>query len=98
MRARYKLILVVIVLAGLGALAASLTARRSYDSEAKVLVGQSLSATNPDLNQLAASQQLSTTYAQIATTRPIMQGVIDKLGLKIDATTLQRQVTVENVD
>jgi len=95
-RARYKLILVVIVLAGLGALATSLTAQRSYDSEAKVLVGQSLSATNPDLNQLAASQQLSTTYAQIATTRPIMQAVIDKLGLKIDASTLQRQVTVEN--
>ena len=96
LRARYKLILFVIALAGLGALATSLTAQRSYDSAAKVLVGQSLSATNPDLNQLAASQQLSTTYAQIAMTRPIMQGVIDKLGLKIDASTLQRQVTVEN--
>jgi succinoglycan biosynthesis transport protein ExoP len=95
LRARYRLILVVIVLAGLGALATSLNAQRSYDSEAKVLVGQSLSATNPDLNQLAASQELSTTYAQIATTRPIMQGVIDNLGLKIDASTLQRQVAVE---
>jgi tyrosine-protein kinase len=96
LRARYRLILFVVVLAGLGALATSLSAQRSYDSEAKVLVGQSLSATNPDLNQLAASQQLSTTYAQIAITRPIMQAVIDKLGLKIDASTLQRQVTVEN--
>jgi len=95
LRARYKLIIAIIALAGLGALAASLAAEKSYDSVAKVIVGQSLSAPNPDLSQLAASQQLSTTYAQIATTRQIMQGVVDKLGLNVDAGTLQRQVSVE---
>ena len=95
LRARYKLIIVVIVLAGLGALATSLSAAKSYDSQAKVIVGQSLTAVNPDLAQMAASQQLSTTYAQIATTRTILQGVVDKLGLKVDPGVLQRQVSVE---
>src|SRR5205809_507009 len=73
LRARYKLIIAVIALAVVGALASSLASAKAYDSQAKVIVGQSLSAVNPDLNQLAASEQLSATYAQIATTRPILQ-------------------------
>jgi non-specific protein-tyrosine kinase len=85
---------VIIALAVVGALASSLTSAKTYDSQAKVIVGQSLTAVNPDLNQLAASQQLTTTYAQIATTRPILQAVIDKLHLHTDPGSLQHRINV----
>ena len=94
LRARYRLIVAIILLAVLAALAVSVASTKSYDSQATIIVGQSLTAVNPDLNQLAASQQLSATYAEIATTRPILQRVVDKLGLAVDVNAIRRQVTV----
>ncbi len=54
---------------------------RVYEAQATLLVGQSLTSINPDYNQLLASQRLSQTYAQVATTRPILERVIGGLGL-----------------
>ena len=54
--------------------------QKLYESDATLIVGESLTA-NPDYNQLLASQRLSKTYASIATTRPLLNRVIDKLGL-----------------
>ena len=71
-----------IVLAMLAALVVSLASPKVY-SQATLIVGQSLSSANPDLGQIDTSQRLSATYAQIATTRPILEAVIAKLGLAI---------------
>jgi len=54
---------------------------KTYEARAIILVGQSLSTVNPDYTQLLASQRLSTTYAKVATTRPILREVIAELGL-----------------
>jgi non-specific protein-tyrosine kinase len=48
-----------------------------------LIVGQSLQA-NPDLNQILIAQRLSQTYADLATTKPILTQVIARNG--VDAT------------
>jgi capsular exopolysaccharide synthesis family protein len=66
-----------------------------YEAKSTLIVGQSLSAVNPDYNQLLASQRLSTTYASIATTRPILDRVIKRLGLGGSADGLRNDLVVE---
>jgi succinoglycan biosynthesis transport protein ExoP len=53
----------------------------SYDASATIVVGQSLSSANPDYQQLQVAQQLASTYAAVATTRPILERVIAKVNL-----------------
>jgi uncharacterized protein involved in exopolysaccharide biosynthesis len=84
-------ILCVLLSAGVAYLI-SATLPRSYEAKATLIVGQSLSATNPDYNQLLVSQRLSTTYAAVATTRPVLKAVIDKLGLDATSDELAKQV------
>lgn len=66
-----------------------------YESQATLLVGQSLSSVNPDYTQLLASQRLSTTYARVATTRPILDNVIDDLGLDESPDALVERVRAD---
>jgi non-specific protein-tyrosine kinase len=66
-----------------------------WESDATLIVGESLSATNPDYNQLLASQGLSKTYASIATTRPILEKVINQLGLNTTADELGKRVRAQ---
>ena len=46
---------------------------KTYEAKATLIVGQSLQVANPDINQLLVSQRLSTTYATVATKRPILE-------------------------
>lgn len=66
-----------------------------YEAKATLIVGQSLSAVNPDYNQLLASQRLSTTYASVATTRPILDKVVKELGLGGSADELRGSIVVD---
>ncbi|MGB8648015.1 MAG: polysaccharide biosynthesis tyrosine autokinase [Anaerolineae bacterium] len=54
-----------------------------YQASTKIMVGQSLQATDPNTLDIYTSQQLAPTYIQIAKTGPVLQGTIDKLGLKM---------------
>lgn len=65
---------------------------KSYEAKATLVVGQSLSAVNPDFSQLMASQRLSTTYAQLATTRPMLVRAIDALALTETPEQLEERV------
>jgi polysaccharide biosynthesis transport protein len=93
-RARGALIVGCVVLAVLAAIAVSLVSPKVYQSSATLIVGQSLTTANPDIGQIETSQRLSETYAQIATTRPILDSVIAKLHLATTADELRKQVTV----
>lgn len=93
LRSRWLLILLVAVLAVVGALIASLATPKAYTSRATLIVGQSLSAVNPDISQITASQRLSDTYAQVVTTRPILQSVIDDLKLSMGPDELRSHVS-----
>jgi non-specific protein-tyrosine kinase len=68
---------------------------RTYEAKARLNVGQSLSAVNPDYSQLLVSQRLSTTYAAVATTRPILQSVIGQLGLGVTSDELSTRVRAD---
>jgi len=85
--ARLPLLIASIAISALAAYAISSLQPRVYEADATLIVGQSLSAVNPDYNQLLVSQRLSSTYATVATTRPVLAEVIERLGL--DATPEQ---------
>jgi len=68
---------------------------KTYRSETLLIVGGLLSGPGPSYNDLLTSQSLSTLYAQLATTRPIMQGAIDRLDLDVTALELTSRVSAE---
>jgi succinoglycan biosynthesis transport protein ExoP len=75
----------LIVAATLVATGSSFLATRqqpfNYTARATLLVGRSIQSTNPQDYELAASQQLGQTYANIAVRRPIKESVQAALGL-----------------
>ena len=75
------LIIVSVLLAGAAAFLVSNALPKVYEGKATLIVGQSTQAANPDYNQLLASQRLSQTYADLATTGPLLEKVIAKNGL-----------------
>jgi capsular exopolysaccharide synthesis family protein len=91
----FPLLVVSLLLAAAAAFAASSLTPKSYEARATLIVGQSLSAVNPDYNQLLVSQRLSTTYATVATKRPILDKVIEKLGLGVSADDLAKRVRAD---
>ncbi len=91
-RAWFPLLVVSVLLAGGAAYLFSSLQPKVYEAKATLIVGQSLSAVNPDLNQLLVSQRLSTTYATVATKRPILDSVIQRLGLGVTSDELSKHV------
>src|ERR1035437_2580817 len=63
-----------------------------YEAQNTLIVGQSLTASNPNSDQLLAAQRLSQTYATVVTTRPLAQRVIVQLGLPMTAGGLLNEV------
>ena len=94
-RARFPLFVLSVVLAAGAALVLSNLQPKIYQAKATLIVGQSLTGTSPDYNQLLASQRLSATFAAIATTRPVLEGVIHDLGLDMAADDLRAHVVAE---
>ena len=79
--ARLPLLIGSVVIAAASAYFFSSIQPKEYEASATLVVGQSLTAVNPDYNQLLVSQRLSSTYATVATTRPVLARVIDRLNL-----------------
>jgi succinoglycan biosynthesis transport protein ExoP len=86
----------LIVLGGaLGAaisLITSLNVQPTYLAETKVLIGGFLANPNPSSGDIDTGAGLAETYVQLATTTPIIQGVIDQLGLPVEAADLKKSV------
>jgi non-specific protein-tyrosine kinase len=91
-RARLPLIIACVVLAAVGAFLFSNVQSKVYEARATLIVGNSISP-NPDYTGLLVSQQLATTYATIATTRPVLEAVITKVGLSTTPEELLKNVT-----
>lgn len=94
-RAWLPLIAAATLLAGATAFVVSSLQQKVYEAKATLIVGQSLSAANPDFNQLLVAEGLSSTYASIAETRPILEKVIEKLGLEDAPSELAARVRVD---
>ena len=92
LRAWLWLLVASVLLAASAAFLVSGTMPKIYQAQNTLLVGQSLTSTNPNYDALLASQQLSQTYAAVATTRPLAQLVIARLGLQMTADQLLSEV------
>lgn len=70
---------------------------KTYGSKARVMVGESIQSRNPDWMDISTAQQLALTYAELATTRPVLQGVINALGLQASPDVLRGLISVKPV-
>ena len=82
---------VAAIVAGLVAFAVSQSLPKEYDAQAGIIVG-SLTATSTD--ELDAYARLATTYAELATSSPLLTRVIDRLGLSDNPVDLATQIDV----
>jgi non-specific protein-tyrosine kinase len=89
------LALVAALLAGTAGFVVSSLQQKVYESKATLIVGQALSAVNPDYSQLLVAQNLAATYAAVAETRPILESVIEDLELEMTSQALADRVQVE---
>jgi receptor protein-tyrosine kinase len=85
------------LLAGAAGYAMSNVLPPVYESEAVVLVGSDLSSTDADTGEMDASRRLSETYARVATTRPVLQRVLDESGLEMTTDDLAERVAVTTI-
>lgn len=83
--------------AGVVAFAVSSVLPKSYESQTRLLVGQALSAANPDVDLFQSATNLALTYADIARGPNLQQRVIDSLGLDTTVERLQQQVSIRAV-
>jgi tyrosine-protein kinase len=90
-RSKLGLILLMAVVAGVAAYVVSSLLPKQYTSEARVLVG---SLVDSNYDQLLAYGQLAQTYAQLATTTPVLVAVGDELGLDESPEDLAARVDV----
>lgn len=82
---------VAAIVAGLVAFAVSQSLPKEYDAQAGIIVG-SLTATSTD--ELDAYERLASTYAELATSSPLLTRVIDRLGLSDDPVDLATRIDV----
>lgn len=91
----FPLLAASVLLAAGAAFVVSSLLPKVYEAKATLIVGQSLSAVNPDYNQVLVSQRLSTTYAAVATKRPSLDAAIKQLGLDMTADELSKHVRAD---
>jgi non-specific protein-tyrosine kinase len=95
LRSWFWLLILSAILAAGAAYLVSINLPKVYEGKVTLIVGQSTQATNPDLNQLLASQRLSQTYAELATTSPLVQSVIQKNGLAVSIDDFRERITAD---
>ncbi|HEY8169610.1 MAG TPA: hypothetical protein VIH24_00760 [Candidatus Limnocylindria bacterium] len=83
----------LLLAAGVAGLAGYLTATllpATYQAQARLLVG----GVAPDINAVRVAESLALTYAELATTDPQLQRVIDRLALDMTTSELEESVSV----
>jgi tyrosine-protein kinase len=93
-RSWLPIMVVAVALAGGAGYVASSLQAKVYEAQSTLIVGQALSAPNPDYTQLLVAQNLSATYATIAHTSPMLQKVIDDLKLNVTPQDLSGRIRV----
>ena len=82
--------------AGLGAYWYGTQQPTDYEASVRLIVGPGVDGLSPDLNDLRAGAQLMQTYSELATTRPVLQAVVDDVGLEESPERLRRRITVRD--
>lgn len=69
-----------------------------YEARARYLVGPAIDSPNVDINDLRASSQIGQTYAVLASSRPVLEKVRERLQLTTDVDTLVKNVEATWID
>ena len=67
---------------------------RSYAASSRMIVGPGVDGLSPDLNDLRAGGQLMQSYAELATTRPVLQEVVRQANLPLNPDKLDNKLRV----
>lgn len=94
LRSWAKWIVLGAIVAGVAAFALSNFLPRVYESDTRILVGQALQSSSPDVDQLQSAQNLALTYAEIARSRTLLQRVMDEVGIEETPEEFEQRITV----
>lgn len=92
-RSAWLLVLCASLAGALGYLV-SASLPKVYESSATLIVGRTLTDVGLDYNQLLAAQGLAATFAEVATTRPLLDRVVQTEALSGSADDLRGRVSV----
>ena len=67
-----------------------------YQAETRLLIGPGIDTPDPDLNALRAGGQLMQTYAELSSTGPFLQEIIDELDLQVTPLQLSKRIEVRS--
>lgn len=95
LRSWFWILVASVLLAGGAAYLVSTSLPKVYEGEVTLIVGGSLNSTNPNINDLIASQRLSQTYADLATTTPILEQVIARNGVTATPDDFRKRIVAE---
>ena len=88
------LLVVASLIAGAGALVVSLRTTPVYETKARLLVSDPPAMRTIDYGSMVNMQVMSKTYSEMLVERPVLEGVISQLGLKISPEGLKNNITV----
>ncbi len=91
------LIILAVLLAGGAAFLVSRQMTPVYQATATMLINQAPSSNSSEYAALLTSQRLAETYAQMLKTQPIMDGVVERLGLNINGQKLKNYLSVQPI-
>jgi capsular polysaccharide biosynthesis protein len=94
---RWWLVVLLTLLAAGAAYAVSLSISPVYRASTSVLVGGGLDDTNVSADDIDVSEHLTLTYADMVGRQPVLQGVVDSLGLRTTWQQLRTRVHGELV-
>lgn len=90
----WLILLLMLVGAGAGYAVAAVT-EPAYQATGSLLVGRPFEAANLDKDHIEVSQQLAQAYADVARRRPVLEDVVDELGLNTTWTELRDRTSAD---
>lgn len=89
------LIILVAILSGTATFIVNSATIPIFQSSTTIMINDAPGAKGTDYNSLLTSTRLATTYSQILTTRPMLEKVIQQLGLSMGTGALKRKIVVK---
>lgn len=94
LRSWAALIIVGTVVTALVAFAVGSVVPKVYETDARLLVGQALESSTPNVDQFATAQSLAATYGELASSRRVLEPVLAKLGLGETLDEFRDRITI----
>jgi len=91
------LVVLVTILSGAAAYLISMRTTPIYQAVTKVLINEAPTSKSADYASVLTSERLAKTYAELLKTEPVIEGVIEELGLSRSVTSLKGGIQVEPV-